>query len=243
MGSSLGADLKSRIMTSSDQQQIARLELEVAKLKELLRERNRMDEILKEAFVSNQDLITVANMRTAKILIVNDASERITGYSKDEWSGQPVDIHDIWVDKKAKDQFAKWIGKDNRGDYFETILRRKDGSTFPALISGNMVHFENEHFSVTSIRDIGPLRKTEQQLTDSNLKFSLIFQASHAPMILFSVEPRVLIDANSAANSLLKYDDDFVASGKLTWSALQSLWLVPEDRELFRQEPNREWNL
>jgi two-component system cell cycle sensor histidine kinase/response regulator CckA len=112
------------------------------------------------------DQASVGIMRTgsdARILSANDQTCRDLGYTREELLNMYVFDIDPTFSRE------RWLGhrRDLRAtgfNTFETVHRRKDGTTFPVEITGTYLEFQGEGFSFSFIRDITERRRMEQAL-------------------------------------------------------------------------------
>jgi len=127
-------------------------------------ERKRTEEALRLAqFVFDRALIGI--FRTgpdARILNANDQACKSLGYTHDELckmtifeidpSISPEDWADLWR-RTCEDEILS----------FETVHRRKDGTTFPVGITANLLEFGGNKSSITFVRDISEQKVNEKQ--------------------------------------------------------------------------------
>jgi PAS domain S-box-containing protein len=89
------------------------------------------------AIVENSDDAIVSKDLEGKILSWNEAATRMYGYASDEAIGQPIDIvipDDPERRREELDIRAK-IAQGERIDHYETVRRRKDGTSLPVSLS------------------------------------------------------------------------------------------------------------
>ncbi|HMK45650.1 MAG TPA: PAS domain S-box protein [Methanocella sp.] len=97
-----------------------------------------------------------------RIIDVNDAAVQTYGYTNDELCS--MDIVDLWIleeRSKIKDQFQLCCLE---GCVYETVHKRRDGSTFPVEISCSSTVIENRDVIVDIIRDITERKQAEEAL-------------------------------------------------------------------------------
>jgi two-component system cell cycle sensor histidine kinase/response regulator CckA len=112
------------------------------------------------------DRASVGILRTgpdARILSVNDQVCRNLGYTREELCNMYVFDIDPTFPREI------WLGhrrelRDRGSSTFETVHRRKDGTTFPVEITGTYLEFQGEGFSFSFIRDITERKQLEGQL-------------------------------------------------------------------------------
>jgi len=163
------------------------------------------DYILKFAndiiFLLNSDL---------KIVEANDMALITYGYTREEFIG--LSLEDIRAPETLSDI------KERLGDLyafesatFETIHKRRDGSTFPIEISSRIVKIEGLDFFQTIGRDITERKFAEETLRDSEEKFRKIFEESPFPMVM-TAKDFIILKANTAFCDMTGYSDEELKS-------------------------------
>ncbi|MHB8635937.1 MAG: two-component system sensor histidine kinase NtrB [Fimbriimonadaceae bacterium] len=105
------------------------------------------------------------------ILEANSAAERILGGNRDEFAGRRLESFFAASDRDdAESDFAKFLGTDYKnvsGRFFEGIVRRDDGTEFPAeCFSYEVPGLEPAQFALF-IRDITERKHLETQLSQA----------------------------------------------------------------------------
>src|SRR5205085_12214843 len=100
--------------------------------------------------------------------IVNRQTELAFGYSRDELTGQPVEIlvperlRGAHIDERTRYQADPHTRPMGIG--LELFGRRKDGTEFPVEISLSPLRSEDEILIISIIRDISGRKETEERL-------------------------------------------------------------------------------
>jgi diguanylate cyclase (GGDEF)-like protein/PAS domain S-box-containing protein len=101
-----------------------------------------------------------------RIVDANQALVDLLGYSHDELMGL-----DVWrlvapaTNSEAAERIRPRVGHDEAADQpCELVVRRKDGSTFPAEIRGKAVHHLGKLARVVAMRDISARKRTEDHI-------------------------------------------------------------------------------
>ena len=79
---------------------------------------------------------------------------------------------------------------------YEATALRKDGTTFPCVLRGNMMYYKNTQVRVTSLTDISERKEVENALMESELRFSLFMDYLPAVVFLKDNEGRTLFVNN-----------------------------------------------
>ena len=101
--------------------------------------------------------------KDARIIYVNEAACRTTGYSREELLS--MTIYDIDPHLTKEGWGLHWKQKKALGFLLtEAYHRKKDGSVYPVEISGSYFSYRGQEYNCTFVRDITERRKAEQQL-------------------------------------------------------------------------------
>jgi PAS domain S-box-containing protein len=124
------------------------------------------------------DAYTLAD-DTGRLIYVNRAACRMSGYSEDELLEMSVLDFEINL---TRGRFAWWMRQpdDEPLPLFETALQRKDGSTFPAEVSVTRVFFDGRPYMFSIARDITERKRAEEQLRESEARFRTLSEAAPA---------------------------------------------------------------
>jgi len=127
--------------------------------KELLEEKNNAIasfEALLDATI--EGIFIFDKQRQCKL--VNQVASRLLGYSKEEMIGMRA------IDFIADDSLetVKQYMKNSVQEPYEANMKRKDGSSFPALLRGHNVTLAGEDVRVSAIMDISQRKQYEQEI-------------------------------------------------------------------------------
>ncbi|GJJ01411.1 hypothetical protein RugamoR64_19490 [Duganella rhizosphaerae] len=140
-----------------------------ASLEKEIEQRRANEEFMRlssQVFEATQDAIVVTD-RDARIVATNPAFTQISGYSAEEVVGQSVALlHAGEPDAKSFELMAQSIVKTGHWSG-EILARRKNGDTYPGLLSASVVKDEQGHVinHVAVFMDLTE-RKAEQHLID-----------------------------------------------------------------------------
>ena len=85
------------------------------------------------------------------------------GYSREELIGMHPRDFDVGLDAPSLAQLAQRVGA-GEPVTFETLHRRKDGTTFPVEVRAGMFQHADQRFRLSLVRDIGDRKLTEEAL-------------------------------------------------------------------------------
>ncbi|HSI90606.1 MAG TPA: PAS domain S-box protein, partial [Adhaeribacter sp.] len=142
---------------------------------------------------------------------VNPAAARIFGYEPAEIIGKNVKVlmpepdrsqHDGYIENYHRTGVGKIIGKGR-----EVIGLKKDGTTFPFLLSISEVNLHNKQIFTGIVHDITSLKKAEAALVESENKINSIIQAAVDGII--TIDSHGIMEmVNPSAAKLFGYHTD-----------------------------------
>ncbi len=138
-------------------------------------ERKRAEENLRRFQLlseNSRDIILFINRNDGRIMEANAAAIQAYGYSRDELLARF--IINLRADATLGPTLEQMAQADARGILFETIHRRKDGSTFPVEVSSQGATIGNNRTLISIIRDITERKQAEADLhlTDQLLQLT-----------------------------------------------------------------------
>jgi PAS domain S-box-containing protein len=140
--------------------------------------------------------------RSGRIVIVNNQTERIFGYSRENLIGRPIeflvpdrykDVHVAHRDKYAANPKARPMGASG----MSLTGRKRDGTEFPVEISLSPLETEGGQLVSAAIRDITETRKVEA-------KFRSFLEAAPDAIVIVNRDGKIVL-MNSQAEKLFGY--------------------------------------
>jgi PAS domain S-box-containing protein len=138
-----------------------------------------------------------------KFIYVNEAYARMHGYTVKEMLGKGLSfVHGAEQINRVRE-----LREQYEGNYIAEIThKRKDGSSFPALVNGSTIKDEDGvplYYSATVI-DITQLKQTEDDLRRQKHRIEMILQTAMNGFYMIDMEGRIL-ETNLAACQITGY--------------------------------------
>jgi PAS domain S-box-containing protein len=133
-------------------------------------------QLYEAGFTHSRDIILFVRREDAAILKANAAAMSAYGYTEQEMLA--LTIYDL-RSPETGDQVAAQLAKaDAEGVLFESVHRRKDGSTFPVEISSRGVTIDSDRVLISVVRDITERKLSEQALGRSSERLRMALLGS-----------------------------------------------------------------
>ncbi|MFZ5832761.1 MAG: PAS domain S-box protein, partial [Planctomycetota bacterium] len=163
----------------------------------------------------SRDVVLFMNRDDGRILEVNDAALTAYGYSREELLA--MTIQDLRGPETRTFTFEQMALADAEGILFETVHRRKDGTTFPVEVSTQGALIGQTHTLISVIRDITERNRAAEALRESEQHVRRKLASVLSPEgDLGALELADLIDVPS----LQKLMDDFYELARIPMSII-----------------------
>ncbi len=153
------------------------------------------------------DAVVIADS-SARIVMVNSAAERLSGYAREELEGMKIEK---LVPERCRERFARgfeaFVGGDAAPrERHEGVFLRKDGSEVPVELSVSVFEFAGERYLIAVLRDISQRKSMEDKLRASEEMFRIISENSLVGIYL--VQDGVLRYANPRLAEIFGYTQE-----------------------------------
>lgn len=113
-------------------------------------------------FQSSPVLMALTRLDNGRFVAVNDAFLKSTGFNEPEVVGHLAQDLNIYANPAQRLEFVNLLRRDRTVRDREHVVRRKDGSTFTALVSGDIIDIDGEPHTLTVGLDITSRKKAEE---------------------------------------------------------------------------------
>jgi len=178
------------------------------------RQRTQLELGLFRALIDHTlDIIEVIDPDTGQFLDVNDTACLAHGYTREEFLN--LSVRDITSANISK-QWGEWIQEyPHPIQQFESVHRRKDGSTFPVEVSFNVIALDRPYM-IAVVRDITVRKRSEEAMRESEARFRALFESNMLGTFFWTEEGEVT-EANEAFLSLIGFSKSDIRNGIVSW--------------------------
>jgi PAS domain S-box-containing protein len=121
------------------------------------------EEKFAKAFLGSPDALVISVAATGRYVEVNTAFCRLLGYERAELMGSDSLSLNVWVNPEDRARLVAMGARDGQTEGFETVLRRKDGSTMIVWISIQPIVVAEEACLLFICRDVSEQRAMENR--------------------------------------------------------------------------------
>ncbi len=171
----------------------------------------RKVEVLYRSVIDNIEDVFYRSDKQGNLLIGSPSGAGLFGYAGiEDMIGLPLDS--FWVDPRDRDKLIAHIREFGSVKDFEGILKRKDGSTFPASFTAHFYRDERGEIQGTQgiIRDITSRKEAEKQVTLSEERFRLAWETSPDYLSISRLKDGLMVDVNPGFTEITGHTRDEV---------------------------------
>jgi PAS domain S-box-containing protein len=169
---------------------------------------------------------------------VNEAYERLFGYSRSAVIGRSAVGLGIWADPAERAALLERLDLEGRVTGFEVKFKRKDAEIWIGELSAGAMVLDGRRCVVFVVRDVTAQRQAGEALKRSEERFSTVFRTCPETITIATLADGTYLDVNEAFERLYGVSRDEAIGNS---SLALGLWVDPgRRRELVRQlEQNR----
>jgi len=192
-------------------------------------ERKQMEQALRDseekfhkAFDTSPDSITITSVADGKIIECNEASSRLTGYTREELIGYSTVELNLWADTKDRECYISMLLEKGRVIDMEAGFRIKTGEIRAGLVCGEFIELAGKQYILGTIRDITEHKRAEERIS-TLLRFQNEMLDTAAIWIDTLDEKGNVTFWNRAAEQISGYTGEEVLGYSKIWE-----WLYPD---------------
>jgi PAS domain S-box-containing protein len=179
----------------------------------------------------SSDAIEVLEPNTLRFLDCNATAHQVLGYSREEFLALTAFDIDPVIDQATPARLNEELAKS--GSFtFESVHRRKDGSTFPVEINAKNIRLER-NYRLAVVRDITDRKRAEAALRDAERKYRDMFENAGEGIFQSTPDGKFLV-----ANPALAHMYGFASPEELIHGRpdiSQQIYVDPARREDFKR--------
>jgi PAS domain S-box-containing protein len=158
----------------------------------------KSEEKFSKAFQTSPVAMDIMRLKDRQVIEVNEAFERISGFSRGEIIGRTTRELNLWLNTEDQDFVFRTLKNEGRVVNQVFRFRVKDGSIKTANYSAEIIELGGEPCILVSLVDLTDLKKAEEEIRESERKVRAIFDLSFEFIGLLTPDG-TLLDANRTA--------------------------------------------
>ncbi|MBI2305681.1 MAG: PAS domain S-box protein [Rhodocyclales bacterium] len=185
------------------------------------------------AFHASLDYVTLSDLETGEIYEVNEAFERLTGWTRAESIGHTATELGLWPDQATRSAMITRLREEGFLREYPFRVGTRDGRFVDSLLNASLITLDGRQYLLGVVRDITQQKEAEEALRRSEEKFSRIVHYSPVALAITDAATGAIVDVNRAWQELIGYTrEQIIGHTSLEFG----LWFDDAEREaLYRK--------
>ena len=166
-GSTFPVEIHLILFDDGNRQKVVAVSRDISERRRLEEDLRRTESKYATIFRNSPDLIAITEVASGRYFEVNEAYERIMGFSRNEVLGKTSLELNTWGSAEDREHMKQELTGASRLMNYRTTFRRKSGEVFPALVSLEIAEMYDTNCFIISARDISQQVKIEEELQAS----------------------------------------------------------------------------
>ncbi len=145
------------------------------------------EEKFRKAFMTGADSFHIARLEDGKILEVNDASQQVFGYTREEMIGKTALELGLYMDPVDRQRMVSEVMAHGFVKNMELQGRRKNGELIYALLSVSQILGDGEDLILGVARDITDKKRAEEALREREVRLKEAEKLAHLGSSIWDV--------------------------------------------------------
>lgn len=204
---------------------------EVTALKEAERALRLSEAKFAGAFHASLDYVSLSDLDSGEIHEVNEAFERMSGWTRAEAIGRTAADLGIWPDRAIRDEAIRRLRGAGRLHEYPVEFCTRDGRRIACLLNASLLDVDGRRYLLSVVRDVSAQRRAEAELRASEERFRAIFDQAFQFTGILDVDG-TLLDVNQASLTFVGQPREAVI-GRPFWEV--PWWRDDDVRDRLRQ--------
>jgi diguanylate cyclase (GGDEF)-like protein/PAS domain S-box-containing protein len=144
---------------------------------------NEVKEHLELIFNTSPDAALIFRLKDGVIVNINDGFTLLTGFTREETTGQPSLNLNIWKNPDERQRVVDELSQKGVCENFEGRFRRKDGSQIFGILSAKIINLKGVPHVVSFTRDINDRKRAEEALRESEARYRAVTHSANDAII------------------------------------------------------------
>ncbi|MCB2192196.1 MAG: PAS domain S-box protein [Deltaproteobacteria bacterium] len=185
------------------------------------------EERFQKLYMASPVWMNMSTIKDGRILEVNEAFHRVTGYSREETINHTSEELGLWIDPQEREGIRKILEREGSLRDYPVAYKMKDGQIRHFLLSAEQVEVGGEPSLVSALLDVTDLNRAQKALKDSERRFRSVVENSLSG--IYVVQDGKLVYVNPRLVSLLGHSEARELLGREPWDSVH-----PEDLEMVK---------
>ncbi|TKB08536.1 PAS domain S-box protein [Desulforhopalus sp. IMCC35007] len=165
------------------------------------------EEKFSQAFDACPDSVNINRLDDGTFVEVNKGFLEWSGFTREEVIGKTSEELKLWYDLKDREKLVRTLEETGHCENLEAKFYRKDGTPTIGLMSARVVSLNNVPHIISVTRDLGALKRVENEHRRQKNLFETIFNALTDGVVVTDIN-RIIQIANKGVKLTFGYDPE-----------------------------------
>lgn len=151
--------------------------IDITGVKQAETDLNQTRDSFMKAIDISPDGIYIVSFDTNKMHMLNATVTQSTGYTIEDFDDSDPGYL-LWADIEERNRYKELLGRDGRCENFFAMRKRKDGTSFPSVMSSSVIEINGEKCAFNIVHNISDQVRANAELKLSEERFALAMQGA-----------------------------------------------------------------
>jgi len=167
-GTTFPVEINVRYIVGPPQDYMVAIIRDITERKQTERALRESEERFHAVFDHSPIIVALMTVPEGRVVELNAATIAAFGHTREEAVGKTTADLGIWVNLAERDLYINRLRTEGAVSGQEVMMRRRDGSVFPALYYGRLIRIGGQAFSLNTVQDITLRKRAEVSLSELN---------------------------------------------------------------------------
>ncbi|MDT0618963.1 helix-turn-helix transcriptional regulator [Salinisphaera sp. P385] len=174
------------------------------------------EERFERTFAANPAPALICRLSDLRYIKANAGFTDMTGYTQSELLERTVYEIDVLTDANERDLAVAHLSAGRTIPQMEACLPRPDGGRQPVVVAGQPMEVGDQPCMLFTFMDLAPRKQTENELRQSEQRFSRAFTLAPVPMFIATLDRLMVMNVNAAFTRTTGYAAEALGERGLT---------------------------
>ncbi|HBK54766.1 MAG TPA: hypothetical protein DDZ76_00545 [Xanthomonadales bacterium] len=186
------------------------------------------EEMLRAIFEQSPNMIGLLSVPEGRIIAANSEAVRRYGGTAEDMIGRTSEDLDMWAVPGDRERYLGLLREHGTVRDFETVIRTRQGTHFPAIYNGALVTIGDQPYSLNIMEDISERKRAEAMLVSERNFSNALIENAGTLIVVLDHEGRIR-RFNRCAETVTGFTLDEV-KGRCLWDVMMSPTLSVDAR-------------
>jgi PAS domain S-box-containing protein len=190
-GTVFPVEVSTRLITLEGAQQVMVYVRDITERKQVEESLKKSEEKFSKAFQASPASISITRLSDWRLVEVNEAFEKLTGYRRDQVIGHTMRELGLWADPKDQVRILQTLATEGRMYNQEYQFRTQDGDLITCRYAAEKIELGGEPCVLVALVDLTERKRAEEALRESEERYRGVYDTAPLAFVLWDRDSRV----------------------------------------------------